>query len=58
MSLTTERICDILEVVQKYCDDCGYDDGYPDLQLRDLDYLADELDMTFEQLIGILREDM
>lgn len=57
-AMAADKMVDILEEVQKYCDECGYDDGYPDLQLRDLDYLANEFDVTFDQLVAIIREDM
>ena len=53
-----ESVVDILEEVQKYCDECGYDDGYKELQLQDLDYLAQELSVEFNSLLRIIRSDM
>ena len=55
---SVETALDILEEVQKYCDECGYDDGYKELQLQDLDYLAQELSVEFNSLLRIIRSDM
>jgi len=55
---SVETALDILEEVQKYCDECGYDDGYKELQLQDLDYLAKELSVEFNSLLRLIRSDM
>jgi hypothetical protein len=55
MTTYAERITDILEVVDKYQDEIGQD-SYAQLALEDLDYLADELQIGFDELVGILRE--
>jgi len=55
MTTYAERITDILEVVDKYQDEIGQD-SYAQLALEDLDYLAGELQIGFDELVGILRE--
>jgi hypothetical protein len=55
MTTYAERIVDILEVVDKYQDEIGQD-SYAQLALEDLDYLAGELQIGFDELVGILRE--
>lgn len=55
---SVETALDILESVQKYCDECGYDDGYKELQLQDIDYLAREHSIEFYSLLRLIRSDM
>ena len=42
------RVQQILEFVDNYCNDNGCDDGYADLTLGDLEYLAEELEIGFD----------
>lgn len=49
------RTNSILHTVGEYCDDCMYD-SVAQLTLEDLDYLAQELDTDFTELVAILRE--
>lgn len=51
------RVVDILQEVDKYCAECLYED-YSQLTLEDLDYLANELDSDFDELVAILRENI
>lgn len=55
-SAEAQQAADILEYVDKYCDDCGYDSGYAELQLQDLDYIAREFEVDFDYLVALLRE--
>jgi hypothetical protein len=50
-------VVDILQEVDKYCAECLYEE-YSQLTLEDLDYLANELDSDFDELVAILRENI
>ena len=49
------RVQQILESVDEYCDECQYE-SYAELTLEDLDYIASEEQIGFDELVSILRE--
>ena len=55
MTTYAERITDILGEVDKYCDECLYE-SYAELTDEDLEYLAAEEQIGFDELVAILRE--
>ena len=50
------EVQEMLEFVDNYCGENGCDDGYADLTLGDIEYLAEELNVHPEYLIALLRE--
>ena len=49
------RKSEILHEVDLYINECMYE-SFSQLTLEDLDYLASELQIGFDELVGMLRE--
>lgn len=57
MARQPDAVVDILESVQYYCNENGCDDGYRDLTLGDIEYLAEELNIPMVELVAIILGD-